>query len=97
MKPERELADILRENIKFSGQTGDYVIHGAIEKLIEWRDNYSTQNVEALKKLTEMLLAFQRLQKKGFKPSLDAIFNLANDIHFDLCKPTSETTTTQKK
>lgn len=30
-----EIAAILRNNIHFSGQVGDYVIHGAIEKLLE--------------------------------------------------------------
>lgn len=29
-----KIAQILRENITFSGQVGDYVIHGAIDKLI---------------------------------------------------------------
>jgi len=30
------IAKILRDNITFSGQIGDYVIHGAIEKLQEY-------------------------------------------------------------
>ena len=37
LEEEREqLASILRDNITFSGQVGGYVIHGAIEKIIEW-------------------------------------------------------------
>ena len=32
---QNEAAKILRENITFSGQVGDYVIHGALEKLWE--------------------------------------------------------------
>ena len=32
-----EVAKILRDNITFSGQVGDYIIHGAIDKLIEWK------------------------------------------------------------
>jgi|SRR6185312_196392 len=32
---QEEVAAILRDNIHFSGQVGDYVIHRAIEKLLE--------------------------------------------------------------
>jgi mRNA-degrading endonuclease YafQ of YafQ-DinJ toxin-antitoxin module len=32
---EEKVAEILRENIYFSGQLGDYVIHGALEKIWE--------------------------------------------------------------
>jgi hypothetical protein len=35
LTPEQKIAAILRDNITFSPQTGDYVIHGAIEKLLE--------------------------------------------------------------
>lgn len=42
----KRIANIIRENITFSGQIGDYIIHGAIEKLCDlidennraWRD-----------------------------------------------------------
>ena len=42
-----EVAQILRDNITFSPQIGDYVIHGAIEKLIEWRRAYAEQFIDA--------------------------------------------------
>lgn len=32
---KKEIAQILKDNITFSGQLGDYVIHGAIDKIIE--------------------------------------------------------------
>lgn len=35
---QEQVAQILRDNIHFSGQVGDYVIHGAIQKIIEWAD-----------------------------------------------------------
>lgn len=36
---ERErVAQILRDGITYSGQVGDFVIHGAIDELIKWRD-----------------------------------------------------------
>lgn len=37
MNNHEQIAKILRDNITFSGQTGDYVIHGAIEKILEWQ------------------------------------------------------------
>lgn len=33
------IAQILRDNITFSGQVGDYVIHGAIDKIIQWANS----------------------------------------------------------
>ena len=42
-----EVAQILRDNITFSPQTQAYVIHGAIDKLIEWRRAYAEQFIEA--------------------------------------------------
>lgn len=33
---EKDIAQMLRDNITFSGQVGDYVIHGAIEKIKEY-------------------------------------------------------------
>jgi hypothetical protein len=38
-KLKEDIAQILRDNITFSGQTGDYIIHGAIDKLIEYFTN----------------------------------------------------------
>lgn len=38
MTDVEQIAEILRDNITFSGQVGDYVIHGAIEKILE-REN----------------------------------------------------------
>ncbi len=32
----KAIAEILRDNITFSPQIGDYVIHGAIEKICDW-------------------------------------------------------------
>lgn len=42
-----EVAQILRDNITFSPQIGNYVIHGAIEKLLEWRRAYAEQFIDA--------------------------------------------------
>lgn len=36
-----KIAQILRDNITFSGQVGDYVIHGAINKIIEHFSDHS--------------------------------------------------------
>lgn len=33
---KEDIANILRDNVYFSGQLGDYVIHGAIEKIVEY-------------------------------------------------------------
>lgn len=38
-----KIAQILRDNITFSGQVGDYVIHGAIDKLIS--EHYKVVNL----------------------------------------------------
>lgn len=52
LESDREqVAKILQENITFSGQLGDYVIHGAIEKLLEWRKLYSDQQNKELREL----------------------------------------------
>lgn len=41
-----KIAQILRDNITFSGQVGDYVIHGAINKIIEhFSDQLAKQEV----------------------------------------------------
>ena len=51
-KPEAEtdiIAQILRDNITFSGQIGTYVIHGAIEKIAEYFENKHSQELNAFK------------------------------------------------
>lgn len=37
MNDRDQIAKILCENIHYSGQANDYIIHGAIEKIIEWQ------------------------------------------------------------
>lgn len=49
-----EVAQILRDNITFSPQIGNYVIHGAIEKLLEWRRAYAEQFIDAAADSAEM-------------------------------------------
>jgi predicted RNase H-like nuclease (RuvC/YqgF family) len=44
---EQEVAEILRDNLHFSGQINGYLITGAIEKLIEWRDKYTKSQYES--------------------------------------------------
>lgn len=53
---EEQIAQILRDNIHFSGQVGDYVIHGAIQKIIEWADNRMKAKEESLPEATDLPL-----------------------------------------
>ena len=45
------IAAILRDNIHFSGQLGDYVIHGACEKILELLEERERKAFEAARKL----------------------------------------------
>jgi hypothetical protein len=40
------IATILEDNITFSGQVGDYVIHGAIEEIFKLIDEATTEAYE---------------------------------------------------
>ena len=41
-----KIAQILREGITFSGQVGDYVIHGAIDELMKYFEGYKQLKAE---------------------------------------------------
>jgi hypothetical protein len=50
-KAEAEITEILKDNIHFSGQLDAYIIHGAIEKLILWREAYAAEQLNKMNKL----------------------------------------------
>ena len=62
-----EVAQILRDNITFSPQTQAYVIHGAIDKLIEWRRAYAEQFIEAAAEEASYFQSPNSMKKKILK------------------------------
>ncbi len=55
-KPDFEaLAKILSDNIKFSGQIDGYLIHGAIEKIVDWHKSKVSKLEQEIKTLRQQL------------------------------------------
>ena len=50
-----KIAQILRDGITFSGQVGDYVIHGAIDELIKYNETQVIPLRERLEKVEKAL------------------------------------------
>lgn len=48
------IAAVLRDNITFSGQAGDYVIHGAIDKIIEYFKTHPSHHDSETKMFSEI-------------------------------------------
>lgn len=57
------IAKILRDNITFAGQIGDYVIHGAIDKIIEHFSSLREQNTELETKLANLTQRYDAAKK----------------------------------
>ena len=52
---KKQIAKILKENITFSGQLGDYVVHGAIDKIIELHESLLQTRSEAIKERSDKI------------------------------------------
>lgn len=70
-KTKEEIAAILRDNIHFSGQVGDYVIHGAIEKLLE------REQVQSIGFAEWMMDRYYRV-KPGYYARLPRVFEFVS-------------------
>ena len=57
------IVEILKDNITFSGQVGDYVIHGAIDKILELHNKQLSDH----KKLISELLPIAERYKNEFE------------------------------
>ena len=72
---QKEAAKILRDNITFSGQVGDFVIHGALEKL--WELHNQAPNI-AYRQLCPKCLGEGRVDNIGTTSSLFRVCPVCN-------------------